>query len=170
MHILNSDFKEGLNYNKDTYLFSDLFYAINYEKFFYGFFGLFIVLISSIMLMGFNVSSIIRNIASIGLLESLGLKKKYISLFYLLYGLFIALIGFFIAFLLFQGLVILDINYQIMDYIFDPDVYFSFDLELSNYVIIRILFLTIGLIFLSTLYPLYKISKLNIIESIKSRG
>ena len=117
-----------------------------------------------------EVSSIIKNIASIGLLESLGLKKKYIGLFYFLYGLFISIIGFFIAFLLFQVLVILDNNYQIMDYIFDPDVYFSFDLELSNYVIIRILFLTIGLIFLSTLYPLYKISKLNIIESIKSRG
>ena len=170
LNILNSNFKEGLTYNKDAHLFSELFYAINYEKFFYGFFGLFIVLISSIMLMGFNVSSIIRNVASIGLLESLGLKKKYIGLFYLLYGLFIALIGFFTAFLLFQGLVFLDNNYQIMDYIFDPDVYFAFDLELSNYVIIRILFLTIGLIFLSTLYPLYKISKLNIIESIKSRG
>ena len=170
LNILNSNFKEGLTYNKDAHLFSELFYAINYEKFFYGFFGLFIVLISSIMLMGFNVSSIIRNVASIGLLESLGLKKKYIGLFYLLYGLFIALIGFFTAFLLFQGLVFLDNNYQIMDSIFDPDVYFAFDLELSNYVIIRILFLTIGLIFLSTLYPLYKISKLNIIESIKSRG
>ena len=170
LNILNSNFKEGLAYNKDAHLFSELFYAINYEKFFYGFFGLFIVLISSIMLMGFNVSSIIRNISSIGLLESIGLRKKYISLFYVSYGLLIALVGFFIAFLLFQGLVILDNNYQIMDYIFDPNVYFSFDLELSSYVITRILFLTIGLIFLSTLYPLYKISKLNIIESIKSRG
>ena len=160
LNILNSNFKEGLAYNKDAHLFSELFYAINYEKFFYGFFGLFIVLISSI----------IRNISSIGLLESIGLRKKYISLFYVSYGLLIALVGFFIAFLLFQGLVILDNNYQIMDYIFDPNVYFSFDLELSSYVIIRILFLTIGLIFLSTLYPLYKISKLNIIESIKSRG
>ena len=74
-------------YDKNAHLFSDLFYAINYEKFFYAFFGLFIVLISSIMLMGFNISSIIRNVASIGLLESLGLKRKDISLFYLLYGL-----------------------------------------------------------------------------------
>ena len=81
LNILNSNFKEGLAYNKDAHLFSELFYAINYEKFFYGFFGLFIVLISSIMLMGFNVSSIIRNSSSIALLESLGLKKKYISLF-----------------------------------------------------------------------------------------
>ena len=170
LNTLNSNFKEGLTYNKDAHLFSELFYAISYEKFFYAFFGLFIVLISSIMLMGFNISSIIRNISSIGLLESIGLRKKYISLFYVSYGLLIALVGFFIAFLLFQGLVTLDNNYQIMDYIFDPNVYFSFNLELSSYVIIRIFLITIALIFLSTIYPLYKISKLNIIESIKSRG
>ena len=168
--ILNSKFKNGLIYNEDSHLFSELFYAINYEKLFYSFFGLFIVLISSIMLMGFNISSIIRNVASIGLLESIGLRKKYISLFYVLYGLFMAFVGFFIAFFLFQCLVILDDNYYIMDYIFNPNIYFTFDLELSNYIVIRILLLTLILIFLSTLYPLYKISKLNIIESIRNRG
>ena len=168
--ILNSNFKEGIIYNKDAHLFSELFYAINYEKFFYAFFGLFIVLISSIMLMGFNISSIIRNVASIGLLESLGLKRKDISLFYLLYGLFIVVIGFLFSLLLFKVLLILDNNYQLMDYIFDPNVYFAFDLELNNYVIIRIFLFTTVLILLSTLYPLYKISKLDIIESIKNRS
>ena len=38
-------------------------------------------------------TSIIKNIASIGLLESLGLKKKYVGLIYFLYGLFISIIG-----------------------------------------------------------------------------
>ena len=170
LNILYSNFKEGLSYNEDAHLFSDLFYAISYEKFFYAFFGLFIVLISSIMLMGFNVASIIRNISSIGLLESLGLERRFISLFYILYGLFIALMGFFIAFLLFQILLILDNNYHIMNYIFDPKIYFDFELELNFPVIIRILLFTIILIFLSVLYPLYKISKLDIIESIKNRG
>ena len=170
LDILDSNFKDGLSYNKDAHLFSDLFYAISYEKFFYAFFGLFIVLISSIMLMGFNVASIIRNVSSIGLLESLGLERRFISLFYILYGFFIALIGFFIAFLLFQALLILDNNYHIMNYIFDPNIYFDFDLELNFSIIIRILLFTIILIFLSVLYPLYKISKLDIIESIKNRA
>ena len=170
LNILDSNFKDGLSYNKDAHLFSDLFYAISYEKFFYAFFGLFIVLISSIMLMGFNVASIIRNVSSIGLLESLGLERRFISLFYILYGLFIALIGFFIAFLLFQILLILDNNYHIMNYIFDPNIYFDFDLELNFSIIITILLFTIILIFLSVLYPLYKISKLDIIESIKNRA
>ena len=120
--------------------------------------------------MGFNIASIIRNVSSIGLLESLGLERRFISLFYILYGLFMALIGFFIAFLLFQVLLILDNNYQIMDYIFDPNIYFDFDLELNFSVIITVLLFTIILIFLSVLYPLYKISKLDIIESIKNRA
>ena len=170
LNILDSNFKDGLSYNKDAHLFSDLFYAISYEKFFYAFFGLFIVLISSIMLMGFNVASIIRNVSSIGLLESLGLERRFISLFYILYGFFITLIGFFVAFLLFQTLLILDNNYHIMNYIFDPNIYFDFDLELNFSIIIRILLVTIILNFLSVLYPLYKISKLDIIESIKNRA
>ena len=45
----------------------------------------------------------------------------------------------------------------------------DFDLELNFPVIITILWFTIILIFLSVLYPLYKISKLDIIESIKNR-
>ena len=169
LNILNSNFKKGISYNKDAHLFSDLFYAISYEKFFYVFFGLFIVIISSIMLMGFNVASIIKNVSSIGLLESLGLERRFISLFYILYGFFIALLGFSIAFLLFQVLLMLDNNYQIMDYIFDPNIYFDFNLELNFSVIISILLFAIILIFLSVLYPLYKISKLDIIESIKNR-
>ena len=56
-----------------------------------------------------------------------------------------------------------------MDYIFDPNIYFDFDLELNFSVIITVLLFTIILIFLSVLYPLYKISKLDIIESIKNR-
>jgi len=170
LDIVNSNFKHGITYNKDSHLFSELFYAINYEKFFYAFFGLFIVLISSIMLMGFNISSIIKNISSIGLLESLGLKRKYIGLFYLFYGLFTGLIGFLFSFILFNILLVLNRNYQLMNYIFDPNVYFDFSLELGNHIIIRILLLLITLIFLSTLYPLYKISKLDIIESIKNRS
>ena len=170
LYIINSDFNEGIIYNKNTHLFSDLLYAINYEKFFYAFFGLFIVLISSLMLMGFNISSIIKNISSIGLLESLGLKKGYISLFYLFYGLFVGLIGFLVSLFLFKILLILDNNYQFMEYIFDPNIYFNFNLTLSADVIIRIFLLIITLIILSTLYPLYKISKLDIIDSIKNRG
>ena len=56
-----------------------------------------------------------------------------------------------------------------MDYIFDPNIYFEFDLVLGNDVIIKIFLLIITLIILSTLYPLYKISKLDIIDSIRNR-
>ena len=167
--FINKTFGEGVVYNRDIHLFSDLIYAIHYEKLFYAFFGLFIILISSIMLMGFNVSSIIANIHSIGLLETVGLKKKYISFSYFIYGLFISIVGFFISFILFSLLLFLDTNYQLMDYIFDPTVYFDFDLILNNSVLVRIFSINIILIFLSTLYPLYKISKLDIIDSIKSR-
>ena len=170
LSIINSNFKYGIIYNKNANLFSELFYAINYEKFFYALFGLFIVFISSIMLMGFNISSIIKNISSIGLLQSLGLKKRQIGLFYLLYGLFIAIVGFLFSLFLFKILMILDNNYQLMDYIFDPKIYFEFDLALGNDIIIKIFLLIIVLITLSTLYPLYKISKLDIIDSIKNRS
>ena len=167
---LDNLFNKGVIYDENAHLFSDLLYAMNYEKFFYGLFGLFIVLISSLMLMGFNISSIIRNSSSIALLESLGLKKKYISLFYIVYALFIAIVGFFISFLLFLILLMLDYNYQLMDYIFNPNIYFSFDLVLNLSVLVKIFLLSITLVVLSTLYPLYKISKLDIIDSIKSRG
>ena len=168
--FINKNFGEAVTYNSDVHLFSDLIYAIHYEKLFYAFFGLFIILISSIMVMGFNVSSIITNIHSIGLLETIGFKKKYISFSYFIYGLFISIVGFFISFILFRFLLFLDFNYQLMDYIFDPTVYFDFDLILNNSVLVRIFSINIILIFLSTLYPLYKISKLDIIDSIKSRA
>ena len=168
--IINSTFGNGIIFNKGDHLFSELFYAINYEKFFYVFFGLFIIFISSIMLMGFNVTSIIKNISSIGLLESLGFKKHYIGLSYFLYGLFIAVAGFLVSFLLFKFLLILDKSYGLMHYIFDPNIYFAFNLELSGYIILRMFLLVLIIISLSTFYPLYKISKLDIIDSIKNRA
>ena len=64
----------------------------------------------------------------------------------------------------------LDYNYQLMDYIFNPNIYFSFDLVLNFSVLVKIFLLSITLVVLSTLYPLYKISKLDIIDSIKSRS
>tara|TARA_Y100001970_G_scaffold88711_1_gene111990 strand:+ start:2846 stop:4024 length:1179 start_codon:yes stop_codon:yes gene_type:complete len=167
--FINNTFNQGIIYNRDIHLFSELIYAIHYEKLFYAFFGLFIVLISSIMLMGFNVSSIITNIHSITLLETLGFQKKYISFSYFVYGLFISILGFCVSLLLFNILLFLDTNYQLMDYIFDPAVYFDFDLILNSSVLVAIFSANIMLIFLSTLYPLYKISKLDIIDSIKSR-
>jgi len=167
--VINATFDKGILYNKDNHLFSDLIYAINYEKLFYTFFGLFIILISSIMLMGFNISSIVRNISSIGLLEAIGLKKIYIIFSYFIYAIFIATLGFFISLFVFNILLFTDTNYHLMDYIFDPSIYFHFDLRLSNDVLIKIFLLDIVLISLSTLYPIYKISKLDIIDSIKNR-
>lgn len=167
--VINATFDKGILYNKDNHLFSDLIYAINYEKLFYTFFGLFIILISSIMLMGFNISSIVRNISSIGLLEAIGFKKKYIIFSYFIYAIFIATLGFFISLFVFNILLFTDTNYHLMDYIFDPSIYFHFDLRLSNDVLIKIFLLDIVLISLSTLYPIYKISKLDIIDSIKNR-
>jgi len=166
---INTTFHKGVVYNKDRHLFSDLIYAIHYEKLFYAFFGLFIVLISSIMLMGFNISSIVKNISSIGLLEAIGFEKKYIIFSYVFYGIFIATLGFFVSLLIFNVLLFLDTNYHLMNYIFDPSIYFHFDLRLSKHILTRIFLLDILLISLSTLYPLYKISKLDIIDSIKNR-
>ena len=169
LDFINTRFGGGLSYNKSSNLFADLFYAINFEKLFYGFFGLFIILISSIMIMGFNISSIIRNISSIGLLESIGFQKKHIAFTYLIYSLFISLFGFLISILMFKFLLFMDYNYNLMEYIFDPNIYFNFNLSLNNDVLINIFLLDIVLVFLSTMYPLYKISKLDIIDSIKGR-
>ena len=169
LDFIDTRFGDGLNYNKSSILFADLFYAINFEKLFYGFFGLFIILISSIMIMGFNISSIIRNISSIGLLESIGFQKKQIAFTYLIYSLFISLFGFLISMLMFKFLLFMDHNYNLMEYIFDPNIYFNFNLSLNNDVLINIFLLDIILVFLSTMYPLYKISKLDIIDSIKGR-
>ena len=169
LDFINSRFGNGLNYNKSNTLFADLFYAINFEKLFYGFFGLFVILISSIMIMGFNVSSIIRNISSVGLLESIGFQKKYISFAYIIYSFFISVFGFLISMLMFKFLLFMDYNYSFMEYIFDPNIYFNFSLSLNNDVLINIFLLDVVLVFLSTMYPLYKISKLDIIDSIKGR-
>ena len=169
LNEINNKFASGYYYNEKSHLFSELFYAINFEKLFYLYIGLFIVLISGIMIIGFNVSSIMRNVSKIALLEVIGLQKKYISLSYFYYGIFISSIGFIGALFIFKILLFFDANYQIMNYIFDPNVYFNFNLELSNNIIIRIFLLDIFLISLSNIYPLYKISKLDIIESIKNR-
>ena len=150
--LMNSNFGQGIIYDENIQLF-----------------GFFIVFISAVMLMGFNVSSIIRNISKIGLLESLGFKRLYIALFYLFYGIFIAMLGFFCSFIAFQFLLFLDNNYQILDFIFNPNIYFDFSLELSSHVLLKIFILVLVIIILSTLYPFYKISKLDIVDSIRNR-
>jgi len=165
---LNEKFGEGIVYHNNT-KFSELFYAINFEKMFYGFVGLSIILISSLMILGFNIISITKNSSKIGVLKALGLSNKKISLYYVFYGLLTSLTGFLISLICFFIIFYFDKNFNIMYYIFDPEVYFNFKLNINYEVLINVFLLNTVLIILSCLYPIRKMSKLDIIDSINNR-
>ncbi len=165
---LNEKFGEGILYHNNTE-FSELFYAINFEKMFYGFVGLSIILISSLMILGFNIISITENSSKIGMLNALGLSNKKISLYYVFYGLLISFSGFLISLLCFFIIFYFDKNFNIMHYIFNPEVYFNFKLNINYEVLINVFLLNTVLIILSCLYPIHKMSKLDIIDSISNR-
>ena len=165
---LNEKFGEGILYHNNTE-FSELFYAINFEKMFYGFVGLSIILISSLMILGFNIISITENSSKIGMLNALGLSNKKISLYYVFYGLLISFSGFLISLFCFFIIFYFDKNFNIMHYIFNPEVYFNFKLNINYEVLINVFLLNTVLIILSCLYPIHKMSKLDIIDSISNR-
>jgi len=160
----------SLSINAENFIFSELIHAINFEKTFYVFFGFIIIIISSIMLIGFNISSIVNNISTIGILESLGLKRKKIKILYLFNTLFITILGLIISLALISFTIYLDNNYMLLDFIFDPKVYFNFKLKLSLYTTLKIIILIFIIMITSTIYPLNKIGKLNIIKAIKGRN
>ena len=53
-----------------------------------------------------------------------------------------------------------------MDYIFDPNIYFNFDLFLNANIILFTIILNLVFTIISTLFPIYKISKLDIVDSL----
>tara|TARA_B100000614_G_scaffold251606_1_gene263369 strand:+ start:6549 stop:7724 length:1176 start_codon:yes stop_codon:yes gene_type:complete len=169
-NFIKERFSNSIEINSDNYIFSELIHAINFEKTFYVFFGFVIVIISSIMLVGFNISSIVTNISKIGILESLGLKRKKIKILFLLNTLVLTILGIMISLILIFLTIYFDNNYMLLDFIFDPKVYFNFKLKLPSQIIFNIIILIFMIMFASTIYPLNKIGKLNIIKAIKGRN
>ena len=121
------------------------------------------------MMIGFNISSIIRNIYSIGIVQSIGFSKKQIMLAYLFNSLFVTFLGILISLLTYEITLYMDNNYDLLNLIFNPDIYFSFNLKLLNWIKISIILLIVCIIMISTIYPLQKINKLDIIDSIRKR-
>ena len=169
-NYITNNYQFGVKILENNHAFDDLFFAINFEKLFYALFGLIIVSISSIMMIGFNISSIIRNIYSIGIVQSIGFSKKQIMLAYLFNSLFVTFLGILISLLTYEITLYMDNNYDLLNLIFNPDIYFSFNLKLLNWIKISIILLIVCIIMISTIYPLQKINKLDIIESIRKRA
>ena len=166
---IQSKFKNGITFFDDLYMFNDLFAAIDFEKISYISFGFFIIIISSIMVMGYNISSILRHAKSIALLQTLGLSKKNISMLYLLFSSSITICGFCLALFLVYLFIYFDKYFLIMDYIFDPEIYFNFNLIINSNIILYTFIFNIISMLISTILPMYKISKLDMIESLKVR-
>tara|TARA_B100002051_G_scaffold104669_1_gene99949 strand:+ start:6823 stop:8004 length:1182 start_codon:yes stop_codon:yes gene_type:complete len=163
------NYNYGIKILENNHAFDDLFFAINFEKLFYGLFGLIIVSISSIMMVGFNISSIISNVHSIGLLQSIGFSKKDVKLAYLFNSIITTILAILISLIAYEFTLYMDENYELLSIIFDPNIYFSFDLKLFPWVKISIILIIVTIILISTIYPLQKINKLNIIDSIRKR-
>jgi len=169
LSYIKTHFNHGINYNNSLNTFTELFTAIEFEKISYAFFGIFIVLISSIMLMGYNITSILRNVKAISIVETLGITKKHISISYLLYSITLAIVGFLVALFLVYLFISFEKQFFIMDYIFDPNIYFNFDLSLNANIIVFTIILNLVFTIISTLFPIYKISKLDIVDSLNFR-
>ncbi len=74
-----------------------------------------------------------------------------------------------ISLIAYEFTLYMDENYEFLSIIFDPNIYFSFDLKLFPWVKISIILIIVTIILISTIYPLQKINKLNIIDSIRKR-
>ena len=81
----------------------------------------------------------------------------------------LALLGFLVALFLVYLFISFDKKYLIMDYIFDPNIYFNFDLFLNANIILFTIILNLVFTIISTLFPIYKISKLDIVDSLNFR-
>jgi len=173
--ILRSDFKyvnidkiNGLEIKNELIKNNEILQAINFERLFYFIFGLFILIGSSMMLVSFNVSCILNNIRLIGFFQSLGTKKKFISKLFVINSFLISVASFLCALIIFWLILFLDNNYQLMSVFFPGEIYFNFQLLIENSILIKIFILNTGIMFLSTLFPIYKINRIDIIECIKN--
>ena len=159
---------KGLEIRNDLIKNNEILQAIKFEKLFYFIFGLFILTGSSMMLLSFNMSCILNNIRLVGFFQSLGLKKKNISLLFIVNSCLISVASFFCALIIFWIILFFDKNYQLLNIFFPAEIYFNFQLLIENSMLFKIFILNIGIMFFSTLLPIYKINKIDIIECIKN--
>jgi len=168
LEYVDIDKINGLEIKNELIKNNEILQAINFERLFYFIFGLFILIGSSMMLVSFNVSCILNNIKLIGFFQSLGTKKKFISKLFVINSFLISVASFFCALIIFWIVLFLDNNYELMSVFFPGEIYFNFQLLIENSILIKIFILNIGIMFLSTLFPIYKINRIDIIECIKN--
>tara|TARA_B110000263_G_scaffold186309_1_gene163955 strand:- start:210 stop:1406 length:1197 start_codon:yes stop_codon:yes gene_type:complete len=159
---------KGLEIRNNLIHSNEILQAIKFEKLFYFIFGLFILVGSSMMLLSFNMLCILNNIRLVGFFQSLGVKKKNISLLFVVNSCLISIASFFCALIIFWIVLFFDKNYQLLDIFFPAEIYFNFQLLIENSMLFKIFILNIGIMFFSTLLPIYKINKIDIIECIKN--
>ena len=168
--------KDILLPNKDmlTYKFvnfkdenSTFFKALNTEKLIYSMFGYIVILIASASSISLMSLFIIRKKKQLSILKTLGFRNEMISKILIMNSLLVSLIGVSIGSLIY--LVILSIN---SEYHFIQDMFFStlpfeFSIRFSFVYFIQILLTSSLLMVLGSLYPIAKVLKINLANSLK---
>ena len=116
------------------------------------------------------MSSIILDANSIAKLRAMGLQNKILSYFYLFNSFLISTVGYILSFIFFKIIFLLDRYYNLLNFIFPEDLYTIFNIEMSLLAFLFIYLCNLFIILLSTLFPIYKIYNMDIINAMNIRG
>lgn len=141
--------------------------AMRLEKFTYSLFGFFIIGISGFTLLSMMSLSVMQKIPQIGILKSMGFKRKKIGSIFLIQALLTGLISSSIGILLCKIIIKADDKYQIVHQSFPEAAFFDFPLILQDIYIPLIILSSTILLILSGIYPALKASRMDVVQAVE---
>ena len=159
--------KYNLQSWKDHY--GEFLKAINTEKLLYSLFGYMLIIIASISSISLMSLFVMRKTKQIAILRALGIKNIFISNIFIINAILISAIGISIGSLIYLLLISLNYKYNFIQGIFFANLVFDFSIDFNFNYILPVFIISCIFMIISTMYPILKISKINLIEVLNNK-
>ena len=144
----------------------DFISAMRLEKLAFSSFGFLIILLSSFSSFSIMCITVVRRVAEIGILRTLGFTPVMIANIYFLQSILIGLVGGLIGAIVSKVLIRLDNSYHLITNLFTSEIMFHFNLSIENQQIFMIFSIGLIIMLIAGIYPSIYASKIPILKSL----
>ena len=140
--------------------------AMRLEKLAFSSFGFLIILLSSFSSFSIMCVTVVRRVAEIGILRTLGFTQRMIGNIYFLQSSLIGILGGILGIVVSKIFIILDNSHQLITNLFTSEIMFDFSLNIENQEIFMIFLIALTIMLIAGIYPSIYASKIPILKSL----
>ena len=140
--------------------------AMRLEKLAFSSFGFLIILLSSFSSFSIMCVTVVRRVAEIGILRTLGFTQRMIANIYILQSSLIGILGGILGIVVSKLFIILDNSHQLITNLFTSEIMFDFSLNIENQEIFMIFLIALTIMLIAGIYPSIYASKIPILKSL----